>query len=441
MKKYIPLLAFILLVFVSAASMLIKLPDSSELNKEETKDNEGRVVRIDYKDDKGQLKVAEDKQYASLIRTYEDSNMVMEEYFDSKGKRTDCISGYSILCRSYYDDGRADTDTYLDRNKDQIKTKSGYYGFKRIYDAGGRIAESDYIDKSGQLMENIYGVAVYKREFYEDGRVKREFYYDRNRQPTTSYAGQYGEYREYYEDGKLSLITFLDIDGNPVKSNLGYATVRRKYDSDGKLYEIRYFDVNDNPTTGGYRHYGERYIKDQTVYLDSDGRPMKRLDNYLGTHPAVVIVFGLCLTLIALFARGSLRMVLLVDYVLFILFMTMWYRETGYTRSHFDLFWSYRKIFIDPSLRQSIINNIWLFVPLGALLYKSGSRRYLVPVFLSIIIEAVQYITGIGLCELDDVFSNSMGGFIGYMLISVIQRMPALRHESLSDDGEVISET
>ncbi len=81
------------------------------------------------------------------------------------------------------------------------------------------------------------------------------------------------------------------------------------------------------------------------------------------------------------------------------------------------MFWSYRQFLSSPSLRQSIINNIWLFVPLGALLYKPGSKRFLIPFLLSIAIEVTQYLTGIGLCELDDVFSNGLGSIIGYSLV------------------------
>ena len=54
-------------------------------------------------------------------------------------------------------------------------------------------------------------------------------------------------------------------------------------------------------------------------------------------------------------------------------------------------------------------------MPLGAALY-SLKRKWVWVLFiaLSVLIEAVQYFTGIGLCEIDDVISNSMGGFIGY---------------------------
>ena len=67
-------------------------------------------------------------------------------------------------------------------------------------------------------------------------------------------------------------------------------------------------------------------------------------------------------------------------------------------------------------MRADILRNIWLFVPIGAFLYRFYPKRWIViiPVVISFFIEAIQYFTGIGLCELDDVISNGLGGAIGY---------------------------
>ena len=427
MKKSLSIIAFILLVLVSAASVLIKRPDSSALKAEETKDPDGQVIRIDYLDENGQITVASDRQYATRLRTYEGSKMVKEEYLDSKGRETRSASGYSVLKRTYDSEGRADTDTYYNTAGKPARSESGIYGYKRIYDSDDRVIEIDYVDEAGKPMNNISGVAVVRREFYDDGRIKREFYFDKDNAPAGSYAGQYGELREYDEDGRISLITYLDADGNPFRSNRGYATVRNRYSDDGKLYEVSYFDENDDPATGWYRQYGERYIDGQTFYIDRNGQGIKRLDNYLNTHPFVVVFMGICVICIALFTKGRVRFVFAVAYVIFIFYMTLWHRETGYARSRFDLFWSYRQFLFDAGLRQSIINNIWLFVPLGAFLYKPGSKRFLLPVVLSIAIEVIQYFTGIGLCELDDVFGNSIGGFIGYSLAYAFMGFDNLR--------------
>ncbi len=86
-------------------------------------------------------------------------------------------------------------------------------------------------------------------------------------------------------------------------------------------------------------------------------------------------------------------------------------------------FWSYNEWFTGRlDYRKSIFLNIILFIPLGYLLYDSfKSFRWGKPyrftmiasLCLSIIIEISQYFTGRGLCDVDDIINNFLGGFIG----------------------------
>ena len=102
--------------------------------------------------------------------------------------------------------------------------------------------------------------------------------------------------------------------------------------------------------------------------------------------------------------------------------MTLLYRENVLVNSNFQLFWSYKKFFTNAGTRADILRNIWLFIPFGAMLYKiyPYKRILIVPCLLSIIIEAIQYFTGTGLCEVDDVISNIIGGAIGYGIGSLL---------------------
>lgn len=65
-----------------------------------------------------------------------------------------------------------------------------------------------------------------------------------------------------------------------------------------------------------------------------------------------------------------------------------------------------------------MINNIWLFVPFGAGFYAifRKKRVWIVSLFLSILIELIQYFTGLGIAELDDIFGNTFGGIIGVLI-------------------------
>ena len=70
------------------------------------------------------------------------------------------------------------------------------------------------------------------------------------------------------------------------------------------------------------------------------------------------------------------------------------------------------------SVRVGVINNIWLFVPLGTGLYRIFQKKWvlLIPFVMSVAIELTQYITGLGIAEFDDVFGNTMGGWIGVLV-------------------------
>lgn len=87
--------------------------------------------------------------------------------------------------------------------------------------------------------------------------------------------------------------------------------------------------------------------------------------------------------------------------------------------------------FTNPELMNGdfhyLIENILLFVPFGILLYKTlyaydrkcSMRTILLAAFLaSISVELFQYMFSCGKSEIDDVITNVMGAFIGYMLIS-----------------------
>ncbi len=70
--------------------------------------------------------------------------------------------------------------------------------------------------------------------------------------------------------------------------------------------------------------------------------------------------------------------------------------------------------------------NVLLFVPFGFLCgcsYRRGSflRVLAAGGSLSIIIEALQYVTKSGFAEFDDVMHNTLGCFIGYLLYLINQ--------------------
>ena len=102
----------------------------------------------------------------------------------------------------------------------------------------------------------------------------------------------------------------------------------------------------------------------------------------------------------------------------FILYETLMFRESGDARMNFVLFSYAGKFLKVQSVRVGVINNIWLFIPLGTGLYKWFQKKWvlLIPFVMSVAIETTQYITGLGIAEFDDVFGNTMGGWIGILV-------------------------
>ena len=84
---------------------------------------------------------------------------------------------------------------------------------------------------------------------------------------------------------------------------------------------------------------------------------------------------------------------------------------------NFVLFSYAGKFLKEQSVRVGVINKIWLFIPLGTGLYKWLQKKWvlLISFVMSVAIETTQYITGLGIAEFDDVFGNTMGGWIGIL--------------------------
>lgn len=143
---------------------------------------------------------------------------------------------------------------------------------------------------------------------------------------------------------------------------------------------------------------------------------MFELNHWLYQNPLIVALIVVSVAVLSVVMKKKGNTVLLVCYVLFILYMTLMTRSIGMNRARLELFWSYKVFFTSPKLRLEIIDNIWLFLPLGTIICSLCPKWFMVavPVALSMLIEAAQYFTGLGLAEYDDVISNSIGALLGF---------------------------
>ena len=453
MKKAVVGFIFLLLITFTVFSLL-ETPASglvsTSLQIQRTVN--GNTRRTDFVDVNGKITFATDKHYATMIQTYEDGHLILEQYFDAEGKPAVQSLGHCAVSRSYNDDGLVDIITYLDQDGQAVITSAGYQaihrtyrdhgltetetyyidgepvrnvnGFsscQREYDKKKRVREIRYYDENGQLTFHKNGYAIITRTYNKAGKTEYECYFDVNQAPVAVFSGYYGQYWEYDKSGKKTLTTYLDAEGQPMEVSGGYSTVTYTYAEDGSVASIRYFNAEGAPVALGKGQYGVGYVNGQGVSLDEDGEPVFRLDTFLHAHPMIVLAAGVILSIVAALLKKSGRLAFLLVYLLFIAVMTVMYRESGASRIQLNLFWSYRQFLSSNLLRQEILNNIWLFVPLGAALYRPAHRfGWLWAIALSILIETVQYLAGIGLCEIDDVISNGLGAMIGFGFADVI---------------------
>lgn len=105
------------------------------------------------------------------------------------------------------------------------------------------------------------------------------------------------------------------------------------------------------------------------------------------------------------------------------LYITLFSRDIGNGGMNLEPFWSYRIAFAEGSFDyfQEIYLNILAFAGFGLLAPELRKEKWwLIAVMLmaaafSIGIEYLQYYLDVGLAEFDDVFSNSIGVFLGML--------------------------
>ena len=396
----------LLIASVVLLSILALLPDadvdhdagytSSELSIRETVDP---VARYD--------------DYYGLSYEYDETSMVIT-YLDAESNPIKLSDGYSTIVRTQVD-GRASDDFYYDLNGQQVQCSGGYYGLHREYNSEGQSTSLTFLDKDGHAVSTSsgYTIKTYQRDM--DGNVVGEQYFDTEWNPVKSSLGQYGELYQYNEQGYIGQITYLDADSNPAPTNAGYTILKRTYHRDGTADTDMFFDANGNPKALSKGQYGIKRSGKVNLLLNRNGNVMLCVDNLLNGFPCMVVVV-VCLLMIVL--PKSLSVVLTIVYVAFILYETLMFRESGDARTNFVLFSYAGKFLKEQSVRVGVINNIWLFIPLGTGLYRWFQKKWvlLIPFVMSVAIETTQYVTGLGIAEFDDVFGNTMGGWIGALV-------------------------
>lgn len=382
-------------------------------------DDNGRVVEERYLDANGDP-VARYGDHYGVSYEYDETGTVIT-YLDAEGNPIIRSDGYSTIVRTLVD-GRESDDFYYDLNGQQVQCSGGYYGLHREYNAEGQNISLTFLDKKGRAMCSSSGCASVTYQCDIDGTVVGEHYFDTEGNPVRSLLGQYGELYQRNEQGYIGQVTYLGADGKPTPTNAGYTILKRTYHRDGTADTDMYFDANGNPRALSKGQYGIKRSGKVNLLLDRNGNAMLCMDNLLNGLPCMVVVFGCVVCLLMIVLPKSLSEVLTIVYVAFILYETLMFRESGDARTNFVLFSYAGKFLKEQSVRVGVINNIWLFIPLGTGLYRWFQKKWVlvIPFVMSVAIEMTQYITGLGIAEFDDVFGNTMGGWIGVLVAYII---------------------
>lgn len=160
---------------------------------------------------------------------------------------------------------------------------------------------------------------------------------------------------------------------------------------------------------------------------------LKDVMKYLPIGLCFFVVIGLVLFFISFFTKkvslrnGCVSIALLVGYCIITIVITLLSREPG-TRKSIDMI-----LFstIGNGVRNDayVLENILLFIPFGVLLPYAAPRfrcwwlAALTGLEFSIVIELIQLITKRGYTQIDDIWTNTLGALIGYILFFIIKRI------------------
>ena len=373
MKKHWGFVCLLMMLYICSAHAL----QEPVAHRTELEDG----YRIDYVNAAGDIVISEEAGYATKLVTCHDQNSRTEMYYDDQGMSMAISKG--AFGRYIVD---VDLDkmriTYLDANGIPMVTQSGYTSVLRTV---------------------------------ANGNIVQEMYLDGNGEPYALSEGQYGYKRQYDAEGRISAIIYLNADGVSSKTYGGYDEIRREYDENGQLTYTWYY-LNGNLITLKSGKAGTLKTGDKEIPVDKNGKELFILSDFLKQNHRICWLAAILLTGVGLLMPRNLRLILLVCYCVFIAYMTILTREHTAYRINLELFWSYKQFLVSSGRRLEVLNNVLLFVPFAALLFSLWPRFWrvcTVTILVSILIEVVQLVLRAGVCQLDDVLNNGLGGLLG----------------------------
>ena len=320
---------------------------STDLNERITEEN--GVTRIDYVNDQGQLRMATNLGYSTIVRSGS-NGIVLEQYLDDEGNNVSAPGGYFFALRAYDEnmnnirieylghdkkpmiistgcaieeksysaDGRLISVYYYDTIGDPVCTPNYGYGRNYEYDSAGNISKMSFLNFNGKPIVTDLGYAIVKRTYYdtigpEGGKTKYEFYYDEDMNPISLPLGHYGIYKVYDEQGNNSEIIYLDNKGKPFLTNQGYSKIIRTYHKDNTLASECYYDLQGTPVSLAEGQYGKRIENGKTIFLNADGSEQFNIRNILYNNRWYVVIFASIIVFASCISNTKMNIGLLVE--------------------------------------------------------------------------------------------------------------------------------
>lgn len=130
---------------------------------------------------------------------------------------------------------------------------------------------------------------------------------------------------------------------------------------------------------------------------------------------------------------GKILFVLYVGFILYFLLLTEIYGRTELRDDYaYNLvlfkeikrFWEYREALGFYVVFANLVGNVLIFIPFGFFMPMGSKLRSFFATFsyslgLSVCVEVFQLITRVGSFDVDDLFLNTLGGCIGYIIFSI----------------------
>ena len=129
------------------------------------------------------------------------------------------------------------------------------------------------------------------------------------------------------------------------------------------------------------------------------------------------------------FQLKRIRVGIFLLYIVIVLWITLIDREWGKSHAMLIPFWEFANVIkgVERSFYiKQILGNLTMLLPFGFMLpmLKKVTLKQvlLISMLFSVFIEVLQFITGRGLMEFDDVFNNTAGAVLGYIIYSKLRR-------------------